>query len=332
MDKGELTLLDSLSDRELQVARNGSSIKSLQLENDLLKRAIDCFSVVAVVNGTSVVCQTVPDRQKAHEGLVDSVSDRLMVEFGAQPKVISTSIDSAFVSVKRGQCGAIYGTAKDLRDLIAGLQRDELTYHVMPVWFSPADVDREQKEVANAEARRLREQQALEQKQKDDQIRAEIQRRQTDGERKERQVALQRESGVLARGPQESIAGQIKEFAIASGVTDKTHVIQKWPTLAAWYRNRISEEWELENVTSELRDYGMVKWKDRILEAGFVAITFEMKNRALGEHQQKCLVVGYVADREYEVSRDPLVVPCEDELAVGRYKTAHEFSSKWLAN
>ena len=107
---------------------------------------------------------------------------------------------------------------------------------------------------------------------------------------------------------------------------------QWWPTLATWYLEQIANDWELESVASELRDYGTVKWKNRILEAGFVALTFKVKNRALGEHQQKCFTVGYIADREFEVARDPIAVPCEDEVAINRYRTARDFSSKWLAN
>jgi hypothetical protein len=332
VDKGEVTLLGSISDRELQIARNGDSIKSLQLENDVLRKAIDGFGLVSIENGTSVVCQTVADRQKAHEGLVVRASDRLQDELGSSPRAISTSIEGAFVSAKRGQCGAIYGASKDLRDLIASLQRDKLNYHVLPIWFSPADVEAEQKQVAEAEARNLREQQQLEQKRKDDQLRADIQRRQTDAERSERQEGLQKENGVLARGLQEKITDEVKEFATKSELDDKTYVRQRWPALATWYRERIADEWELESVASELRDYGMVKWKNRVLEAGFVAITFKMKHRGLGEHQQKCFQVGFVADREFEVARDPISAPCDDESAVNRYKTAHEFSSKWLAD
>ena len=106
VDKGELSIVGSTSDRELQIARNGDSIKSLQLENDISKKATEGFGLVAITDGTSVICQTVPDREKAHEGLVSRSFDRLQVQLGPSPKVISTSIDSAFVSAKRGQCQA----------------------------------------------------------------------------------------------------------------------------------------------------------------------------------------------------------------------------------
>jgi hypothetical protein len=74
-----------------------------------------------------------------------------------------------------------------LRDLIASLQRDKPNYHVLPIWFFPADVDAEQKAVAAGEARDLREHQEMEQKRKDDQLRADIEKRQTGAERRQRE-------------------------------------------------------------------------------------------------------------------------------------------------
>jgi hypothetical protein len=332
VEKGELSIMGSVSDRDLQIKRNGESIKSLQLENDILKKAIEGYGLVAIGNGTLVICQTSSDREKAHETLVVRSFDRLQVESGPSPKVISTSIDSAFVSAKRGQCGAIYGSSKELRDLITSLQRDKLSYHVLPMWFSPADVDAEQNAIAARVARELREQQEIDQKRKDDEVRAEIEKKQTDAERRQREEKLRKENGVLARGLEESIFAKVKEFASKSEYEDKTHVGQEWPALATWYRGKVREQWELENVASELRDYGVVEWKNRVLEAGFVAITFKIKHRLLGEHQQKCFIVGHVADREFEVDRDPIAVSCENDSAINKYNLAHKFSSKWFAN
>ena len=324
--------MSSMSDRDLQVKRNGESIKSLQLENDILKKAIEGFGLVAIGNGTSLICQTSTDREKAHEALVARSFDRLQFELGSSPKVISTSIDSAFVSAKRGQCGAIYGSSRELKDLITSLLRDKLNYHVLPMWFSPADIDTEQNAIAARLAQELRRQQEIEQKRKDDEVRAEIEKKQTDAERKQREENLRKENGVLARSLEESIFAEVKAFTTKSEYEDKTHVGQEWPALTTWYRGKIREQWELENVASELRDYGVVEWKNRVLKAGFVAITFKIKHRMLGEHQQKCFVVGYVADREFEVERDPIAVTCENDGAINGYKQARKFSSKWFAN
>ncbi|WP_246668459.1 hypothetical protein [Bradyrhizobium elkanii] len=329
-DRGDLTLLASISERELQVARNGDSIKSLQLENDLLKNAIDGFGVVVVKNSTSVVCQAVTSQQKAHESLLAHNDDRLQLEFGGPASTISTSIDSAFVAAKRGQCGAIYGAAKDLRELITSLQRDKLSYHVVPIWFSTKDVDVEQVKIADRLASELRAQEALEQKKRDDQVRREAQRKQTDAERTERQAQLRQQNGSLARGMSDSILSRMRTFS--SGAGDGMRVAQQWPSLAKWFSDQRRQEWELESVSGDLLDYGVVEWKNRVLEAGFVTVRFKMKQRALGEHQEKCFSVGYTADHEFDVERDPIAVPCEDERSVTNYKVAHSFTSKWFAH
>lgn len=154
--RGDLTWVTTISERELQVARNGDSIESVQLENGLLKKAIDGFGVVVVKNSTSVVCQTVTNQQRAHESLLSHSADRLKLEFGVPASTISTSTDSAFVAAKRGQCGAIYGAAKDLRELITSLQRDKRSYHVVPSWFSSGDVDAEQTTIADRLASEMR--------------------------------------------------------------------------------------------------------------------------------------------------------------------------------
>jgi hypothetical protein len=165
----------------------------------------------------------------------------------------------------------------------------------------------------------------MEQKRKDDQLRADIEKRQTDAERRQLEEKLRNENGALARSLQEKVTEEVREFAGKSESGDKTFVRRRWPALATWYREKIRGEWELENVGSELRDYGIVEWKNRVLEAGIVAITFKMKNRGLGEHRDKCFVVGF------EIVRDPISVPCEDKDSIGGYKIAHKFSSKWFA-
>ena len=85
-------------------------------------------------------------------------------------------------------------------------------------------------------------------------------------------------------------------------------------------------------MSGDLLDYGVVEWKSRVLEAGLVAVRFKMKQRTLGEYQEKCFYVGYTADHEFDVERDPIAVPCEDESTLSRYKVAHSFTSKWFAH
>jgi hypothetical protein len=169
----------------------------------------------------------------------------------------------------------------------------------------------------------------LDQKKKDDEILNNLRNKLTDEERRKRQDKLRKENGALARGLEGGILDEINAFLRRGD--DRTHVKQEWPDFANWYQARIQEQWELENITSELNDYGVVEWKNRVLEAGFEAITFKMKHRLLGEHQPTCFIFGHIVDREFEIERDPIIVPCDKSDRVERYKSAHNFSSKWFA-
>jgi hypothetical protein len=79
------------------------------------------------------------------------------------PTFVVTSADEAFVSAKRGQCGAIYANASDLKKVVDALRRDQTALRYLPIWFGPDQVasarealaDRERREQEKeAEARR----------------------------------------------------------------------------------------------------------------------------------------------------------------------------------
>jgi tetratricopeptide (TPR) repeat protein len=329
VDKGELAMIGAVSDSGLQIKRNAESIKSLQIENNVLKQLVEGYGLVSIANGPSFVCQTVNDQSEAHDSLVTRSFDRLQVELKSAPSVRPTSVDAAFVSTKRGQCGAIYGSSKDLKQLIISLQRDKLSYHVLPMWFSEEDVKSEQTALETRLAKDAQEKQKLDQKKKDDQLLKDLRDKLTDEERKKRQDKLRKDNGALARGLERGILDEINSFLKQED--DRTHVKQEWPEFADWYQARIRDQWELENVTSDLNDYGVVEWKNRVLEAGFASITFKMKHRLLGEHQQTCFIFGHIVDREFEVERDPVMVSCDRSDKIERYKLARSFSSKWFA-
>jgi hypothetical protein len=79
-------------------------------------------------------------------------------------------------------------------------------------------------------------------------------------------------SGVLGDGSQRTAVPHQSDHKVA----------RNGPQFASWWRSRMQEQWELESVTDEFRDYGVVEWKRRVVEAGFSSIAFQMKQRELG--------------------------------------------------
>ena len=82
---------------------------------------------------------------------------------------------------------------------------------------------------------------------------------------------------------------------------------------------------------SALSDYGIAEWKGRVLEAGFAEARLRMQHRDRGEYQDNCYVFGYVLDKEFDRARDAVVVKCNEQAAIERYKLGQRFSSRWIA-
>jgi hypothetical protein len=106
-------------------------------------------------------------------------------------------------------------------------------------------------------------------------------------------------------------------------------VRQKYPQFVTWYDTDLRNGWELMSSDSALADYGVVEWKGRVLETGFVEIRTHLRNRDFGEYQTNCHVFAYVLDKEFDVAREPVVASCQDD-AIAKYKLGRRFSSRWI--
>lgn len=330
VDRDELSKIAASSEREIQNQRDEQSVRRIQLEDDITKSLREGYGIVSIKNPSSVICQTVEDKNEVHMSLASRNVDWLEVEGKTSPRVVSTSIDRAFLSAKRGECGAIYGSAESLRTLIWSLQRDKVSYSVLPLWFTQQDIDAEQKALDAKKALIAQRDEALHQKLKDDKTLDEIRKNESEKDREHREFVLREQNGPLARAFEGAVFGEIKAFAEAPEGPN-IGVQQKWPTFVDWYKRKLGDQWELVSVEEELEDYGMANWKNRVLEAGFVRSRFKMKNRALGENDESCFSFGYILDKEFEVARDPIVVPCTDKKLIEQYKLGKSFSSRWLA-
>ena len=331
IEKGELSKIGVLTDREIKNRHDNESVASLELANDIERSLKSGYGIVATDNRSSIICQTVDDHPKTHESLINGKLERLEYEFQSLPRVVTTSIDSAFLGIKRQDCRAVYGSAENLKTLIQGLKRDKINYHVVPIWFSKEDFDAETRVVANREAEYERQQRDLIQKKHDEDEREKRGRHQNEVDRKQWQEQVQKQYGSVARSLEKIISSEIKEF-VESPTEKHAGVRQKYPRFVNWYQGELRDGWELLSVDSVLADYGVVEWKGRVLEAGFVESRIRMQNRDLGEYKNACYVFGYVLDKEFDVAREPIVVGCNDHGAIARYKLGQRFSSRWIAD
>ena len=85
-----------------------------------------------------------------------------------QVVIKDTNIDDAFIIVQKRQCGAVYASAADLKTLVAALKRNEIPYAISSLWNLPADVEREEKELAEKKAKEAQEEAERKERNKDE--------------------------------------------------------------------------------------------------------------------------------------------------------------------
>jgi tetratricopeptide (TPR) repeat protein len=333
IERNELSKIASFSHQQVEATRDAEKLISQKVADEIEQSQIDGFGIVYTSNHSPEICRAIEGNDDVNNALIAQAADRLEVELKETPRgnPRAWSIENAFIAVKRGQCGSIYGNAETLKSLMLSLKRDKIDYQVLPVWFSREAWESEAKDQRERAARVARNLKEIEEAKANAVRIAAIKNRESGEERRQREKKLREEYGASARAMENIIADEIKAF-VEYPRTDYVGIQQKYREFALWYKKMLNDQWELVDVRSELDDYGVSIWKNRVLETGFINSKIRMKNRMRGENQESCFEFGFVLDREFEVARDAVGVACEDRNVIARYKKSKDFSSRWNAN
>jgi len=113
-------------------------------------------------------------------------------------------------------------------------------------------------------------------------------------------------------------------------LVEDERVSKLFPDWAAWFSDRVKEEWEFGPTRASIEDYGQAKWKERIIDAIAVRVEFPMLNRAIGDRRTFCVVFLWINDEEFSFYREPRSYDCESHSSKFAVWTAqNEFNSYW---
>jgi hypothetical protein len=146
-------------------------------------------------------------------------------------------------------------------------------------------------------------------------------------EKTEIERTLRAQNGVRARGLVNEIGGFASELA-EKRREDEDRI---FPNYSNWLNKRFEDGWETFNVTSEVLDFGELKWQNRILDGIVVRANVQQKNRMLGKYETRCFAFGLIDDVEFQMKRDRFAVPCSDVGFIESWKIGKDFHSKWNA-
>jgi hypothetical protein len=263
------------------------------------------------------------DDAEAHDAVLDeSRRDRLADELGTAPYLTEKSKEEAFIATKRGGCGGIYAAASDLHDIVPALRRDNISFQVLPIWVTRDEILRAKQKLADKGPPG-----PPDRDNKDKRCLEAAKSGELEVERSKEEIKLREQNGSAAKAFEDLLNTEDKGL-----VEDPkgSRFATKYPSLAELYSKSISEDWEFVSLNAELRDYGTVQFKGRLLEAGLGVAKFTMRNRILGQYKELCFTTGFANDREFDIEREYFAQECShaaEKLAT--YVHDEGFVSYW---
>ena len=133
---------------DLNKAADAERAQIEKIKANVADGAPDGFGVVLLKTESSNLCLAVGGEVPSHRQLLLRDEDKLNLEMQTEVVIKDTNIDDAFVDVQKRQCGAVYASAADLKTLTAALTHDDIPYAFSSLRILPADVEREDAELA----------------------------------------------------------------------------------------------------------------------------------------------------------------------------------------
>lgn len=152
IDTGVFALGGTVLKSEIEAARQAEGIRASEAETEVARGSSDGLAVLAFSTGSRTICRVAGGEKALHDQMLQPYESLLKAELRGVTTVVAATADGAFLSVKRGQCGAIYGTAKELSLLVKALARDGVAFRYLPIWIAPDAVAKAQAALTDQDA------------------------------------------------------------------------------------------------------------------------------------------------------------------------------------
>jgi hypothetical protein len=238
-------------------------------------------------------------------------------------------IERSFTALQRKECSVAYADAKDLKLLIEGLRNIGQTFDVFPVWITSEMLRLAALEVVDKEKQ-------LQKRLADAAQETEANRKLADAQIAEdnvRRNEAQRQLRIRYQQEANAAIGTLSDTGhqYLTNISSDSDFAMLFPSVAKWKADHLGEGWSIDDVDTQLNDYGTALWKGRRLEAVFANMRIISANSVLGEYTESCYTAGYLIDGEFGVLRDPVVAPCDEaESVLTAWKRGRDYESRWI--
>jgi peptidoglycan hydrolase-like protein with peptidoglycan-binding domain len=117
---------------------------------------------------------------------------------------------------------------------------------------------------------------------------------------------------------------------IATAQRKKERLDGNWVPFTNWQIAMAKEGWEFGDTKSTLEDYGLARWRSRMIETVAIKVEFAVINRVIGERRTACWNFIWINDEEFNFQRQPLAVQCGKYASEFKdWSIANQFKSQW---
>ena len=239
--------------------------ESAAIESDVMAGLREGYGILQVANNAHRMCLVVSATDaKAQQELLSSHRDDLKLYFPHTPEWTVTSLDDAFLGIQKNSCSAVYSDASDLKRLLAGLNRAELAYHVVPRWFTPVDLASAKQKVAEAATNKAKQMASRRQEQEAEAKLAASKAADAEKVRAAQQRQLRTRYGEEAKAAFNELSDMAKRYIVSEPPSGNFGSL--FPLVDKWRSARKADDWEVAHFNADLLDYGTAEWKGRRAE------------------------------------------------------------------
>ena len=311
---------------ELRAQTDAERHRLAEITATIAAGAPDGYGMLILNTGAPNLCLIANEKVGGHKQMLVGALSTIRHDMKTSPTISRTTLDDAFVSAQKRQCGALYASAADLKTLSKALSTNGIDYTVSSLWLLPSEIEKADADVA--ERNRIAAEDSVQRTQKaDDEARLRSQRaNDLNATQASQQSALRAKYEGAAKA---AVAVMIAE--ITTWTRNPTGPIgSTYPAYSAWLGKLLSDHWEVIAINGDLHDFGNSDFKGRLLETSFARISLRLKNSMLGDYKDGCFIIGRINDIEFSVIREPISASCGDEGAIKVWQTGHGFKSEWI--
>ena len=301
-----------------------------QIKKDVMEGVRLGYGSVAINNENTTLCSDIKDNQETHKSIINLLQNEFN-RLGYSKEIQNFSFkakENTFFDVQREKCGFLYVDQDSLSQFIQGFEKTKTEYEIMPIWYSPKQIDKEKERLEQINKNKLiDEQKRKEEEEKKHKLKQE--RLKAEGTLKAKQEGELREKNRnVVESHIDFMEKELDKFFNPEIFTNSL-IYTHYKEFSKFMQNKFIEKWELDRFTIVPFDYGKGEYRNRQIDTFSSILEFKLKNNKIGDYENYCIFLTIMDDEEFKSYREPLLTECDNKSPLQKYQKKHKFKSEW---